>query len=100
MQKVRIESDGTGTNTSVKDENGNPIAGAYAFEVRGHRQSAFTKATVFCFQTALDVTTDAEIVNVPAELLARAKKIAGERGTKESRDAFRELLGVEIPAKE
>ncbi len=93
--KVQIFSDGTGKNSSVTDTStGKAIPEAYAFEVHGSRMSAVTKATIFCHMAALEVTAEAEVIEVPHALFKRFEIIADKYNSPVVTDALAELLGI------
>lgn len=93
--QVRIESDGTGKNTTVADADGKAIDGAFGFRVEGSRREPKTTATIFCFGPKLSWKGDAEIVIAPPPLIDRAKRVAEQFHHHPAvLAAFAELLGV------
>jgi hypothetical protein len=97
MTKVKITSDGTGRNTSVVDaETGQPIPLCYAYQFSGSRMNAVDKAVLWCHMPEVEITAQAEVVEVPRGLKDRAVAVAKQFNNDAVNKALAELLGVSV----
>jgi hypothetical protein len=94
---VRITSDGTVGGTKIVDaETGADLSGkCYGFDLADRAGQCPPKATLFCY-AELDVTAEADVVEVPKSLTQRARELSDRIGNPAVTAAFAELLGAKM----